>query len=61
MTAESYAGSDYLSQSSPHFQFALRNGEQAQSLEVRWPDGQTSTRPVEKEENAVTVTIQKSK
>lgn len=40
-TAETYAGGSYLSQSTPALTFGL-GGQEAESIDVRWPEGKTS-------------------
>jgi hypothetical protein len=42
-TAEVYAGDGYMSQSSPELSFGITNGRRAVGVEVRWPNGQTSS------------------
>ena len=41
--AEVYAGGGYLSQSSADLTFALAANERVKHVEVRWPDGETTT------------------
>jgi len=45
-TAEVYAGSGYLSQSSPVLFFGLGQGGAADRVVVRWPDGGETSHPV---------------
>jgi hypothetical protein len=42
-TAELYAGDGYLSQSSPELAVGLPSGRQVVAVDVRWPDGKTTT------------------
>jgi hypothetical protein len=42
-TAEVYAGEGYLSQSSPELAFGVPAGRRVASVDVRWPNGQTTT------------------
>ena len=42
-TAEVYAGGSYLSQSSSQLHFGSTEADPADQVEVRWPDGTTST------------------
>ena len=42
-TAEIYGGGGYLSQSPPAAVFGIPKGRQVAGIEVRWPDGKTST------------------
>lgn len=42
-TAEIYAGSGYLSQSSPQLFFGMPEGTEMKSVIIHWPDGTTST------------------
>ena len=44
-SAEIYAGSGYLSQSTPEVFFGYLDGNEPKTITVRWPDGQTSTHP----------------
>ena len=43
---EVYAGSGYLSQSSPLLFFGVSRSDPPRRLEVRWPDGSRSTHPI---------------
>jgi hypothetical protein len=45
-TAEIYAGGGYLSQSSATLTFGLGAADQAERVEVRWPDGPTTSQAV---------------
>jgi hypothetical protein len=42
-TAEVYAGDGYLSQSSAELVFGVANGQNVVSIDVRWPDGESSS------------------
>jgi hypothetical protein len=42
-TAEIYAGDGYMSQSSSKLSFGIAAGRRAVGVDVRWPDGQTSS------------------
>jgi hypothetical protein len=54
-TAEIYGGDGYLSQSSPELSFGIADGRRAIAVDIRWPDGQTSS--VEPATNERLVTI----
>lgn len=46
-TAEVSAGGGYLSQSSPRLVFGLGRAGWVKTVEVRWPDGESSTHDVQ--------------
>ncbi|MEX2316130.1 MAG: FG-GAP-like repeat-containing protein [Pirellulales bacterium] len=54
-TAEVYAGDGYLSQSSAELTFGVANGRQVVSVDVRWPDGQTSAASPEQEREIIII------
>jgi hypothetical protein len=54
-SAEVYAGSGYLSQSSPLLFFGRRSKDETLSIEIDWPDGQKSTHVIEPGEVYVNV------
>ena len=55
-TAEMHAGSGYLSQSSPVLEFGLGKSDRPSRIEVRWPDGFTSSHQPETIKGTVILT-----
>lgn len=55
-TAEVYAGSGYLSQSSPRIAFGVPSGHRVERVDVSWPDGDQSQHPLIEEQQFVTLT-----
>ena len=49
-TAEIHAGSGHLSQNTPALQFGIPAGDTVQSVEIRWPDGSSSSHKVPPDE-----------
>jgi hypothetical protein len=54
-TAEMHAGSGYLSQSSPVLEFGLGESDRPSFIEVRWPDGFTSSHRLETSEGTIVI------
>ncbi len=56
-TAEIYAGSGYLSQSSPCLFFGRGSAEKDVDLEIRWPDGTVTNHTIAADERSVELNI----
>ena len=54
-TAEVFAGGGYLSQSSAVLTFGLANSRQARRLDIRWPNGESTTHALKKNQFEVAI------